>query len=440
MTDRIDHDAQAAVPPARTTVTLAIFALLFALSYLDRRILTLLIDPIKASLHATDFQMGLLQGFAFVLFFVACAIPIGWAVDRYSRRVIIFIGLVIWSSFATAGGLAQSYAQLLVTRFGVGAGEASLQPAVHSTLADLVPRDRLTRALAIFSIGGIIGAALSVGVGGVVIGMAEKAGGATLPLIGHIEPWQLVLIVTGLPGLLLAGLVFLAPEPKRAPHHHAGKNGYLAAFTHMACYKRFYISHFVAFSVVGLIAAGFNSWAPTAILRLHHEPVERVGTVLAAIQMTFGVAGMLIPGHFVDRMFRAGYRDAHLRYYLGSVIILALAGVAFGAARNAVMAYAAVALFDLAVGFFPVAGSALQVTTPSRYRGQVTATFLMVYYIFGQGFGPAVVASFGDFVFHGDKTIGLSIAATCAAALPVSVIAFLVGMKGMTEAEAAMTD
>jgi MFS family permease len=420
---------------------LVIFVLLFALSYLDRRIITLLIDPIRKSLHATDFQISLLQGFAFVAFFVTCAMPIGWAVDRFSRRLIIFFGLITWSLFATAGGFANTYGQLLFTRFGVGAGEASLQPAVHSTLADLFPRDRLTNALAIFAIGGIIGAALSVGIGGVVIGLAEGTRGMTLPLIGHVEPWQLVFIITGLPGLVLSLFIFLVPEPKRSAAHAAAREtSYRSVIAYMLRYKRFYFSHFIAFSIVGLIAAGFNTWAPTAILRNYGVPVAQVGLILAAIQMTCGVGGMLIPGYLVDKLFRNGRRDAHMRYYLWSVVVLAFAGILFGFAPNAIVAFIAVGIFDLAVGFFPVAGAALQVTTPSHYRGQVTSTFLALYYIFGQGLGPTVVASFSDFAFHNDHAIGLAIAATCAITLPISVIAFWIGMKGMREAEAAMVD
>ena len=420
---------------------LSIFVVLFALSYLDRRIITLLVDPIRKSLGASDFQMGLLQGFAFVVFFVACSIPIGWAVDRFSRRKIIFGGLVTWSFFATAGGFANSFTQLLFTRFGVGAGEASLQPAVHSTLADLFPRDRLTKALSIFAIGGIIGAALSVGVGGVVIGMAEGAGGMTVPIIGHVEPWQMVFIITGVPGLLLSGMVFLLPEPRRAKAHvAAAKTGYRGALAYMLRHKRFYGNHFVAFSIVGLIAAGFNSWAPTALLRNFDVPVAQVGLILAALQMTCGIGGMLIPGHFVDKLFRRGKRDAHMRYYMGSVVVLALAGVMFGFAPNVVVAFIAIGLFDLAVGFFPVAGSALQVTTPSHYRGQVTSTFLAVYYVFGQGLGPAMVATFTDFVFGDDRAISLAIAATCMVTLPIALIAFWFGMKGMRDVEAEMVD
>lgn len=199
------------VAAVRASATLAILVLLSALSLLDRQILNLMVEPIKRDLALTDFQMGLIQGLAFALFYALAALPLGWAVDRWSRRWVIWSGVTLWSLAASCCGLAQSFGQLLLARLGVGAGEAALNPAAYSLLSDLYPPQKLTSAMSVLMIGSTLGGGLSIAVGGAVIGMAEAGGIFRLPLLGELRPWQFVFIVTGLPGLLAALLAFVIP-------------------------------------------------------------------------------------------------------------------------------------------------------------------------------------------------------------------------------------
>lgn len=420
----------------------AIFIVLYALAYLDRKIISLLVDPIRESLGATDFQISILQGLAFVVFYTICALPIGWAVDRFSRRAIIFWGLITWSTFAVAGGFARTYGQLLFTRFGVGAGEASLHPAAQSALADLFPKHKLTGAMAIFGLGGTLGSALSLAIGGAVVGFAKGSGPLVLPLIGPIEPWQLVFIFTGAPGLALAFLVFLIPEPARRQHRvdASHRRDFSGALTYMLRARRFYFSHFMAFSLVSVMVAGFFAWMPTHLMRTFQLPVQQVGLTMGLMQLTFGAVGMALPGQIVDRMYRAGSRDAHLRYFMFGTAVIGAAGITAGITPSAWVAWIAVAVLDIAVGYFPVASAALQIGTPNYYRGQVTATFLVFYNVIGQGFGPSVVAGFSDFLFHDDKMIGAAMALTFALMSPLAIAAFAYGLKGMRRAVLALED
>ena len=416
-------------------LAVGIFVILYALAYLDRKIISLLVDPIRASLGATDFQISILQGIAFVFFYTVCALPIGWAVDRFPRRRIIFWGLIIWSLFAAAGGLAKTYTQLLFTRFGVGAGEASLHPAAQSMLADLFPKERLTGAMAIFGLGGTIGATLSVAIGGIVVGFAQSTTGYELPIIGHLEPWQLVFIITGTPGLLLAFLVFVVPEPPRRIHRVVRpaehKQSFGGAITFMLGHRRFYGAHFMGFSLLSVMAAGFVAWTPTHLMRTFDLPVAQVGLTLAVIQISFGMLGMALPGQFIDRMYRRGARDAHLRYFMWSALVMGAAGICTGFAPTPLLAYVGIAVLNLAWGFFPVASAAIQIVTPNYYRGQVTAAFLVFYNIVGQGFGPSIVAAISDFAFHDDQKIGWALAVTFAVAAPLAALTFCYGLPGM---------
>jgi MFS family permease len=125
--------------PQRRWWTLAILTGLYSLSFLDRQVMSLLVNAIRADLRITDFQIGLLQGPAFALFYVSFGLLFGWIVDRLSRRPVIFVGVAIWSLAAMACGLARNFAQLFGARLGLGAGEAALTPAAYSILSDSFP-------------------------------------------------------------------------------------------------------------------------------------------------------------------------------------------------------------------------------------------------------------------------------------------------------------
>lgn len=418
----------------------AVFLLLYALAWLDRKIIAFLVGPIRESLGATDFEVSLLQGLAFVLFYSAAALPIGWAVDRFSRRKIIFWGVIVWSVFAMAGGLAKNYWQLLVARFGVGAGEASLHPGASSMLADLFPRHKLTTALAVFGLGGILGSSISNAIGGLVVGFTERASAYVLPIVGVVEPWQLVFIITGAPGLVLGFLLFLIPEPaRRAADTGEGADAQKlrGALGFMIEHRRFYLSHFIGFSLVSIMASGFTAWTPSHFMRTYDLPVAQVGLTMAALQISLGAIGMVAPGFIVDRMIRRGRLDAHLRYFAWGVLALGLAGAWMGLAPSAFAAFGALAMVDLTIGFFPIAGAALQVVTPNHYRGQATAMFLVFYNILGQGFGPSVVAAFTDFLFQDDRMVGAALALTFGICTPLAAACFWYGMGGMRRVAAA---
>lgn len=428
------HDAnrREAAPAIVSWSAVGVFTLFYALAYIDRRILSFLVGPIRETLGVSDFQLSILQGAAFVLFYALFSLPIGWAVDRFPRRWIIYLGVTIWSFSAMAGGFAKTYLHLLFARFGVGAGEAALHPAANSMLADFFLKGRLTLALGVYSLGGIAGAAIAVAVGGVIIDFATARGATAIPLLGTFQPWQLVLLLTGAPGLLLALFVFAVPEPARTgvgPAHAApiDKNAYAYVWRH----RRFYLCHFVGFALMAVMATGFTAWGPERLMRSFQVSATEVGLTLGALMFICGGIGMIVPSFVVDRLARRGVGDAHLRYMALAAIVLGGAGILFGLAPTRQLAYAAAGLVDLLQGYFPVALAALAVTTPARYRGQITAMFLLVYNLLGQGLGPSAVAALTDFVFHDEQALGAALAVQYAVLTPVVVACFAWGRGGM---------
>ena len=424
--------------PRAGWTAVSVFLVLYALAYLDRQVLTLLVDPIRQDLGATDFEISLLQGAAFVLFYTICALPIGWAVDRYPRRRVIFVGILVWSIAAAAGGLARNYWQLLLCRFGVGAGEAALSPSAYSMLSDLFPKERLAGAMAVFSTGAIIGGAISLTVGGLVVSLAKGAEGYVIPLLGEVRPWQLVFLITGAPGVVLAFLVFLVREPTRRGRIAAKVSkglGVGALIPFLRSRWRFYAAHILGFSAFNLTVAAYVAWTPTFLMRKYGLSAAETGFTLGGLSLVCGVAGMLGSGFIVDRLFRRGLKDAHLRYYAVGAALCGVAGVGAMLVPTLPLAIACMSVVKVISPFIAVAAAALQITTPNEYRGQVSALFLFVYNILGFGLGPSIVAGISDFVIGGGRgDIGLAMAVTFAMFTPLAVGAFIAGLRPMRRA------
>lgn len=172
--------------------------------------ISLLVDPIRRDLCISDFELSLLQGFAFGVFYPVCGLPLGWLVDRFSRRWIIFGGVTIWTLSTTFCGMTHNYWQLFLARIGVGAEEAALSPAAYSLMADSFPPHRLTTALAVYSLGSLFGTGMAYLMGVLIVGLVAEHESVLLPLIGEVRSWQMVFITIGLPGIFLGLLVFSA--------------------------------------------------------------------------------------------------------------------------------------------------------------------------------------------------------------------------------------
>ncbi|MCM3536322.1 MFS transporter, partial [Cellulosimicrobium funkei] len=156
----------------------------------DRQVLVLMIEPIKRDLHLSDTQFSLLNGFAFSLFYAVMGLPVAYLADRYARPRIISLGIALWSVATAACGLSQQFVQMFVARMGVGVGEAALSPGAYSMLADYFPKEKLGRAVAVYSLGSFIGGGIAFLIGGYVIALLKHASAFTLPVVGQVHAWQ----------------------------------------------------------------------------------------------------------------------------------------------------------------------------------------------------------------------------------------------------------
>ncbi len=236
------------------------------LNFLDRQLLTLLATPIKRDLILSDTQFSLLVGFAFVIFYLGVGIPISRLVDRGPRKWIIGAGIAFWSLMTAACGLASSFWQLALTRMGVGIGESCNGPATYSITTDMMPRAQLARAISIINIGIVAGSSGALLMGGWLIVWLTSVGDVAVPLLGTLRPWQLSLMIVGVPGLLWAlVLVATVPEPPR-PLSASGKAevpSFGAVLAFLSRWRSAYLPMVAAVGIKSALSFGTVVWAPS---------------------------------------------------------------------------------------------------------------------------------------------------------------------------------
>jgi len=427
-------------PPRVAWWSVAVFFLLYNLSFIDRAILNILIGPVRATLGISDFQISLLQGLAFAIFYTLCGLPIGWLVDHRARRWIIFVGVIVWSLAASVCGLASRYGQFLLGRIGLAAGEATLAPAAYSLLSDSFPADRLALPMSIMGTGASLGGALASVIAGLVVELVPP-GGVSAPVVGHLVGWQVAMLAVAVPGLLLAPLIFTIPEAVR--HHRSDVSTIRSrgeAVGHLRANPRLYGGHFIGFGIFSMCNYGVTSWLPSFFIRVHHWSLTQAALEIGALILLAGVPGGILMGLVVDSWYRRGRRNAHLIFFAIIAIVQLVSVAAAMTVSDPRLALVLLIPQAASASFTGVAAAALQIVTPARMRGQISAIYLMVFNLLGLGLGPSIVAFFTDYWFGNDQAVGQSILLTFAIFAPIAAACFLVAASPMRRIVAGRLD
>jgi len=419
---------------ARAWVTVAILMVAYVLSFVDRQILNLLVEPIRRDLAINDTQMSLLMGLSFALFYTICGIPLGRVADTRSRRGLIAVGILFWSAATAACGMAKMYWQFLLCRIGVGVGEAALSPAAYSLIADSFPAERRATAISVYSMGVYLGSGLAFLVGGLVIQFASAQGDVTLPVLGEVRPWQLIFLILGVAGVLFTLLMLAVKEPAR---RGAGA-GVAVPLSEVGRYiranRRTVLLH--NFGFAGLAFAGYGSaaWVPTFYIRTYGWDAGQVGIVYGCIVAVFGCLGIVFGGRLADLMAKRGRSDANMRVglyaALGALPLVALFPLMDSALWASVLLAPTVFCLSMPFG---VAPAAIQEIMPNSMRGQASAIYLFVITLFGLGVGPTAVALVTDFVFADDAALRYSLLIVTTLAVLTSVILLAKSLKPYRE-------
>ena len=382
--------------PAVRNYALGVLVVVYTFNFIDRQILSILLEPIKQDLGLSDSALGMLTGFAFALFYATLGIPIARFADRSKRRNLIAWALAIWSAMTAVSGLAQNFWHLLLARIGVGVGEAGCSPPAHSMLADYFPTENRATALGIYSLGIPFG---------ILFGFI--AGGWLNEFFG----WRVAFFIVGVPGLLLAILVrFTLREPPRgmAEGRVADEEQPTIMETFRFLWSKRSFRHMaVGGGLTAFVGYGVITWVPSFLIRSYGMSTGDVGTYLGLILGIPGGIGIALGGYLADRY---GARDTRWYLWIVSVALIASMPLFFGVyLSNTAFASLMFLILPILLGNFYQATtfSQTQGLVSLRMRSVAAAVLLFILNMIGLGAGPQAVGILSDILqpSYGDESL-----------------------------------
>lgn len=428
------HDAPAAPTAAALPYgALVLLMIVYAFNMLDRQIVTILVEPMKADLGLADWQIGMISGLAFALFYTLLGIPLARIADRGNRVGMIAISLMVWSGFTALCGIARNFTELLLARVGVGVGEAGCTPAAHSLITDYVPREKRGWALSLYSLGVPLGSLAGLVLGGVL-----------LASLG----WRAAFLAAGLPGMALAVIVWFAlDEPRR-------KSGARAIVPPPQLPLREVMRTLKGLRSFWLISLGtamsaFGYYGQAAFfgslyMRTHEAglaamaaawgvpPTVMLGLTLGLMVGVIGMIGTLVGGWLADRVGRAGIAG-YVRVPSATLVFAAMffAGAALAGTIGMSLLMLGAAILAHALNYGSVYASVQTLVRPSM-RAMASAIQLFITNAIGLAFGPLFVGIASDLLA---PTLGAEQGlrvAMALVALPLALASLLFWMSGRT--------
>jgi MFS family permease len=365
---------------ASPRVLLALLLLAYIFNFLDRQILGILAEPIKADLKLTDTEFGAVGGLAFALLYSVLGLPLAYLADRTSRSGVVAASVAVWSAFTALCGTATGYLQLFLYRLGVGVGEAGGVAPSYALIADYFPPERRARALAIYSLGIPLGLA-----GGSLIGA----------YLAHWVGWRSAFLVMGVAGLILAPILryYVRDVPKTNPSAAAAPIA--EVFPLLARKPSFWLLAFAS-SSSSLIGYALALWTPAVIMRSFGLELVPTGQFLSSLLLIGGTAGVFAGGWLADRL-GAGNKAWYARLPAIAWVISTLAWAAGLMAPNLWVAWPLL-LVGNAVNILwlgPVI-TAVQHLAPARMRSTASGSFLLINNLIGLGVGPLLIGRLSD--------------------------------------------
>ncbi len=413
----------------------AAFFVAYIFSFIDRMIIGLLVEPIKADLGLSDTQIGLLQGFAFALFYTVAGIPIGRLIDRAPRMKIVAAGVFVWSVMTAICAGVTNFWQFFAARMGVGVGEAVLSPAAYSVISDSFPKRKLGLPMGVYGLGSAVGAGLAFMVGAFVVAAVANAGDVSVPILGEIKAWQVAFLVAGLPGLLIAVMFLFIPEPRRrfskAEQAATEPVPFKAVLSHMHDNRLYFWSLFVAVGAINLAVLGSISWLPAMLMRSFDMGLAPTGWFSGGMLIVGGLIGMIGGGAIMDRI-GGGTPQVRLRFCGWSALIGSFGALLFPLTGSIPLLTVSFILFfsaaAVAVGAAP---SVIQQLAPNRMRATISAAYVFVINAIGLGVGPTLTAVIGDTFFPTESGIRYAIVIVAVSGYLIGAILFFVAAKSL---------
>ena len=371
---------------------LVVLVLVSVSNYMDRQIVPLLQEAIKADLKLSDTQLGMLTGFAFALFYSLGGIPIARLAERLNRVKLLTAVIAVWSVMTGLCGLAPNYAALALCRLGVGMAEGGSIPISHSLIAEKFDRRQRGLAMAIFSTG-------------------APLAGILIPILGgwvaHVWGWRVAFLVVCLPGLFLAMLVWTTLRDARAareldehekPASFRTDVGWLIRCPPFVCL-------FLAAAFTGMASNGMTIFLVSFLTRSHGLNLVEAGSVFG-LNGIMGLIGTFVGGYLADRY--AGPAGRSYPYVCGAGMAVACVFY-FGALTIASLPIVFVMIAIANIGTDLKNGPAfatVQNIVPTRMRATAAAVYMLAATLIGTGFGPLIVGGFSDLFAQASFTLG----------------------------------
>jgi len=416
--------AQAANNPYASARTgyyaLCILTLVYSVNFIDRQLLSILQESIKADLMLSDAQLGLLTGFAFAVFYTFAGLPIASLADRSNRRNIVAVSLTVWSGMTALSGMAQNYGQLLAARVGVGIGEAGGSPPSHSMISDIFPPEKRASAIGFYSTGISIGILFGFLFGG---------------WLNEFFGWRVAFFVVGVPGVLIAIVLKLTvPEPIRGLTENrpsAGENpSMLSVFKLLLSRPSFML---MALGAAMNAFAGYSSsnWIASFMIRTHQMPTGELGTWLALIIGVGGAIGVFSSGVLADKL---GKRDK--RWYMWVAVCACAISIPFQISLFLVDSpYTALLLLIvpaiLSNAYLGATIACMHGMVGLKMRAVSSALLFFILNMIGLGLGPTSVGLLSDTLAdqHGVDSLGYAMMYIIPSAMFISGIFYLLASR-----------
>ncbi|NKI18266.1 MFS transporter [Spongiibacter sp. KMU-166] len=408
---------------------LGVLTLVYSFNFIDRQLLAILQESIKADLSLKDAHLGLLTGFAFAAFYVTAGIPIARLADRSNRRNIVALAVFTWSFMTSISGMAQNFVQLLLARIGVGVGEAGGSPPSHSMISDLFPPQKRATAMGVYSTGVNIGILFGFLLGG---------------WLNEFFGWRIAFVVVGVPGILLALLVrFTLAEPRREISMRTAQAAEPSSLKKVLAllWSRSSFRYLGLASALNAFAAyGIANWTASFMIRSHGMETGELGTWLAFILGVAGAVGVVSGGVLSDKL---GRNDK--RWYVWLPMLFLLVAAPFTAVAFSVDSryYALLLLFIPGAVLNAYLGNVIAVThglVPSDMRATASAVLFFIINILGMGLGPWTVGIVSDLLTPtwGDAALGVALGSVVPPAMLLGAICFYAASRRLRDDLAAV--
>lgn len=417
------------------------FFLCFAFSYIDRQVVSILVQPLKASLSLSDMQIGLLQGITFTMCYATAGVFVARLVDRSNRVLLSAACVAIWAVSTAMCGTATTFWELLLWRAGTAIAEAALSPAALSIFSDLFPPRKVARASGAFMLGPYAGGGVALLGGGALLGWMEQPAMSAWLTAHDLHPWQMVFFTVGLPGIALAALVALTiKEPARQGTRNADDAGdappLREVLSELFVRNRFCLPYFFGYVALILLFYSHAAWFPTMVIRRFGLSASEVGKLAGPMYMLGGMAGVIAATLLVGKVTDRGALRKVLRIAACAATALVPAACIAPLAPSAMAALAMYGVCAFAASVvMALAPVPLQIAIPNRMRGRSIALLVFLTNAISGGVGPFAVGWINERLADPQNGLATALAIVGTAAAALSAMLYWIATRNTPRVE-----